>query len=175
MEAARIARRGLQRSRERWWLARSARLVQRQQRRESRSWLDAQRQHAVRYDRLWGAYGYGAVFSVPVGGGSPTVLASFDGSDGEYPVAGLTLIGNTLYGTTYAGGAYYDGTVFSVPVSGGSPTVVASFNGGNGAYPEAGLTLSGNTLYGTTLSGGVNNNGTVFALTVPEPSTIASC
>ena len=82
-----------------------------------------------------------------------TTLASFNGSNGDEPVGGLTLSGNTLYGTTEDGGAYGDGSVFSLPVSGGSPTVLASFNGSNGAMPYAGLTLSGNTLYGTTSDG----------------------
>ena len=118
--------------------------------------------------------GCGTVFSVPVSGGSPTVLASFDGSNGQYPEGDLTLIGNALYGTTEEGGAYGDGTVFSVPVSGGSPTVLVSFNGSDGENPlNGGLTLIGNTLYGTTLVGGAYGDGTVFALTVPEPSTIA--
>ena len=85
--------------------------------------LDAQRQHPVWDDRKGGANGDGTVFSVPLSGGSPTVLASFNGSNGQYPLAGLTLSGNTLYGTTTAGGANNDGTVFSVPVRGGSPTV----------------------------------------------------
>ena len=106
-------------------------------------------------------------------GGSPTVLASFNGSNGESPYGGLTLNGNTLYGTTTGGGVDGDGTVFSIPVSGGNPTVLASFNGSNGQCPYAGLTLSGSTLYGTTYEGGADNDGTVFAMTVPEPSTIA--
>ena len=61
-----------------------------------------------------GAYGDGTVYSIPLGGGTPTVLASFDGSNGSNPVGNLTLIGNTLYGTTYGGGAYNEGTVFAV-------------------------------------------------------------
>ena len=112
----------------------------------------------------------------PLSGGSPTVLASFNGSNGYSPVAGLTLIGNTLYGTTTGGGANADGTVFSVPLNGGSPTVLASFNGSNGKDPQAGLTLSGNTLYGTTEEGGVYGYGTVFS--VPQsggnPMVLAS-
>ena len=65
-----------------------------------------------------------------------TTLASFNGSNGANPEAGLTLIGNTLYGTTDEGGAYAYGTVFSLPASGGSPTVLASFNNGtNGGDP----------------------------------------
>ena len=65
-----------------------------------------------------GANGDGTVFSLPVSGGSPTVLASFDdGSIGGCPAAGLTLIGNTLYGTTTTGGAYGDGTVFALDLT----------------------------------------------------------
>jgi uncharacterized repeat protein (TIGR03803 family) len=110
------------------------------------------------------------------------VLASFNGSNGAGPCAGVTLSGDTLYGTTYDGGAYGEGEVFSVPITGGSPTVLASFNGSNGEYPYAGLTLSGNTLYGTTNEGGDlslnggNGDGTVFELSpssVPEPASLS--
>ena len=45
-------------------------------------------------------YNKSTVFSIPVTGGSPTVLTSFNGGNGEEPVAGVALIGNTLYGTT---------------------------------------------------------------------------
>ena len=115
---------------------------------------------------LGGAYGYGTVFSIPVNGGSPTVLASFNFSNGANPRGGLTLSGNTLYGTTEMGGNLSvnggngDGTVFSVPLSGGSPMVLASFNGTDGSFPAAALTLSGGTLYGTTDQGGAGNDGT---------------
>ena len=94
------------------------------------------------------------------------VLASFSGSNGQTPRAGLTLSGDTLYGTTYNGGANGYGTIFSVPVSGGSPTVLASFNGSNGQNPCAGLALSGNSLYGTTLYGGENGYGAIFSVPV---------
>ena len=127
-----------------------------------------------------GQNGDGVVFSVPVTGGTPTVLASFNGTDGAHPSSGLTVIGNRLYGVTstgsvYASGAYGNGTVFSLPISGGTPTVLASFNdidgegpgGGNFRYPNTGsLTLVGNTLYGTCSGGGVSGDGTVFALTL---------
>jgi len=118
-----------------------------------------------------GANGYGTVFSVPLAGGSPTALATFDYyTNGANPAAGLTLSGNTLYGTTEFGGANGYGTVFSVPLAGGSPTTLATFNGTNGADPVAGLTLSGNTLYGTTVNGGASGDGTVFSVsTIPNP------
>ena len=86
-----------------------------------------------------GANGDGAVFSVPLSGGSPTVLASFNSGNGKWPVSGLTLAGSTLYGTAEYGGVDNDGTVFSIPLSGGSLTVLASFNGSNGAVPDFGF------------------------------------
>ena len=127
-----------------------------------------------------GANGDGTVFSVPVTGGTPTVLASFNGSNGQNPYGDLILSGNRLYGTTSEGGAYGGqfiggiggGTVFSVPVTGGTPTVLASFNGSDGSSPQAGLILSGNTLYGTTFFGGYDygahefGSGTVFSVPV---------
>jgi uncharacterized repeat protein (TIGR03803 family) len=119
-----------------------------------------------------GANDDGTVFSVPVTGGTPTVLATFNGANGEEPTGGLTLVGSTLYGTTQEGGANGIGTIFSVPLSGGTPAVVASFNGtGNGSYPAGDLMLSGSTLYGATSAGGAYGDGTVFSLAVPEPSS----
>lgn len=112
----------------------------------------------------------GTVFAVPTAGGTPTVLASFNGNNGSNLCGGLTLAGSTLYGTTSNGGNNYVGTVFAVPVSGGggAPTTLASFNGTNGAYPSGAVTISsdGSTLYGTTSGDNVNNNGTVFSMPI---------
>ncbi len=122
-----------------------------------------------------GGGGNGTVFSLAVTGGTPTVLASFSGTNGASPESSVILIGSTLYGTTAAGGAYNDGAVFSVPVTGGTITVLANFNGTNGSSPYSPLTQVGSTLYGMTRSGGENGYGTVFSLsveTVPEPSTV---
>jgi uncharacterized repeat protein (TIGR03803 family) len=113
--------------------------------------------------------GNGTVFSVPITGGSPTTLLSFDNSNGLFP-EDLVLSGSTLYGTTLRGGVngigFLDGTLFSLPVNGGKPTVTA-FNGVNGALPNGGLILSGNTLYGTARAGGQADgygDGVVFSM-----------
>jgi uncharacterized repeat protein (TIGR03803 family) len=45
-----------------------------------------------------------------------SVLASFNGSNGENPVGGLAINGSTLYGTTLWGGAYSYGTVFALTI-----------------------------------------------------------
>ena len=72
--------------------------------------------------------------------------------DGSQPLANLTLSGNVLYGTTYAGGSYGNGTVFKVNTDGTGYTVLKRFGGfPEGANPFfAGLILSSNVLYGTT-------------------------
>jgi uncharacterized repeat protein (TIGR03803 family) len=95
-----------------------------------------------------------------------TNLHSFnDTNDGNHPLAGLVLQGNTLYGTTYTGGSLSNGTVFAVHTDGTSFTNLYSFGGTNGgANPYANLIISGNTLYGTTRDGGSSSNGTVFAI-----------
>jgi uncharacterized repeat protein (TIGR03803 family) len=113
-----------------------------------------------------GSSGYGTVFRVNTDGTAFTNIYSFSGSPyGAYPQAGLVLSGNTLFGTTYAGGSSGFGTVFRINTDGSSPSNVYSFAGGaNGANPEAGLVLSGNTLYGTTFGGGYYGDGTVFSV-----------
>jgi uncharacterized repeat protein (TIGR03803 family) len=125
---------------------------------------------------LSGGEGDGTVFSLPITGGAPTTLATFNGSNGQSPYAGLTVVGNTFYGTTDAGGAYGDGAVFSVSVTGGAPTALASFNGDNGQGPNCGLTLVGSTLYGTTMRGGANDDGTIFSVSISggAPTTLAT-
>ena len=116
-----------------------------------------------------GVNGDGEVFSLPIAGGTPTVLASFDGNDGLDPEGPITLSADdkTIYGTTVRGGPDNVGVVYSVPITGGTPAVLASFNVTNG--PELGLALSNGVLYGTTELGGANGAGTVYAV-VPEPA-----
>jgi uncharacterized delta-60 repeat protein len=116
--------------------------------------------------------GGGTVFSLPVTGGTPTVLAAFNGADGSTPESGLAIVGNTLYGTTSAGGANGQGEVFSLPTSGGTPTPIVSFSGADGAVPYGALTIgAGGEIFGTTLEGGTFSGfGTVFAYSTAAPA-----
>jgi uncharacterized repeat protein (TIGR03803 family) len=119
-----------------------------------------------------GRSGHGTVFALSTKGTGFVVLHSFTATDfnyanndGAFPVAGLILSGNTLYGTTSEGGSSGNGTAFRVNTNGTGFTNLHSFTGGNkGAYPLAGLVLSGNTLYGTTSANAANHlsKGTVF-------------
>jgi uncharacterized repeat protein (TIGR03803 family) len=131
-----------------------------------------------------GVGGYGVVFSLPITGGSPTTLASFNGSGGHgnKPDSPVLISGSTLYGETFNGGTSAVGSagygmVYSVPIGGGSVTTLANFNNANGSFPEGPLALSGSTLYGTTTGGGSTGTyGTVFSIPVGggSPHDLAS-
>jgi uncharacterized repeat protein (TIGR03803 family) len=120
-----------------------------------------------------GAADDGTVFELAHASATVTTLASFHGTDGAQPVAGVIMDGGgNLYGTTYSGGAYQDqqhgsgaGTVFKLAPGSGTVITLASFDVANGAYPGAPLVMDSNgNLYGTTESGGATNFGTVFEL-----------
>ena len=108
----------------------------------------------------------GTVFRLAKGSDTITTLASFNGRNGAYPVAGLIAdASGNLYGTTGYGGAGNAGTVFKLMKDSGTITTMANFNGRKGAYPYGRLIVdaSGN-LYGTTRGGGARDCGTVFKL-----------
>lgn len=108
--------------------------------------------------------GCGTVFSLTTNG-TEKLLHRFHGSDGEYPLDGLTNVDGTFYGTTGVGGANGYGTVFSLTPS-GTYHLLYSFTGGNdGEYPETGLLNVDGKLYGTTSGGGKYGGGTVFSVT----------
>ncbi len=111
-----------------------------------------------------GTSNFGAVFELAKGSHMITTLASFNGTNGQYPYAGVIRDSSgNLYGTTYEGGASNSGTVFELAKGSGTITTLASFNGTNGSFPEAGLILDGSgNLYGTTGFGGASDDGTVF-------------
>ncbi len=121
-----------------------------------------------------GANGGGTVFEIAKTAGgyasTPTVLVSFNRTNGSFPEAGLLADANgNLFGTTRSGGANDLGTVFEIAKTAGgyasTPTVLVSFNGTNGADPEAGLIADANgNLFGTTVFGGANRFGTVFEI-----------
>ena len=102
---------------------------------------------------------------------TPTILVSFNGSDGADPTGGLIMDANgDLFGTTDGGGTNGDGTVFEIAKSSSgyasTPTTLVSFNGSDGAAPIENLIADANgNLFGTTSGGGANDDGTVFEIT----------
>ncbi len=116
-------------------------------------------------------YGYGTVFKINTNG-VLTSLASFNVTNGAYPIGALLEVTNGIfYGTTSSGGASNMGTVFQITTN-GTITTLASFNGTNGSEPQAGLIRGRDgCFYGTTLNGGTVTNqngdrpfGTVFKM-----------
>src|SRR5665213_250328 len=112
----------------------------------------------------------GTVFEIAKGSGTIKTIASFNGTNGAGPLAGVTLdASGNLYGTTVDGGDSNDGTVLEIAKGSGTITTLASFNLTNGATPSAGVALdaSGN-LYGTTNEGAVfkiaKGSGTITTL-----------
>jgi hypothetical protein len=128
-----------------------------------------------------GTNGYGTVFEITKTGGiynsTPTVLASFNASNGEAPLGSLIMDSSgDLLGTTLAGGANGDGVVFEIAKTGSgyssAPTVLASFNDTDGEDPVNLIVDAAGDLLGTTVAGGANNDGTVFELPFGSPFAI---
>ena len=116
-----------------------------------------------------GANNNGTVFKINTDGSDYAILYSFTGGDdGAIPWAGLTLSGNTLYGTTILGGAADQGTIFKINTDGSGYTNIYTFgltNYNDGWYPDdAPLLLINNTLYGTTDGGGPYYDGNIFRI-----------
>jgi uncharacterized repeat protein (TIGR03803 family) len=121
--------------------------------------------------------GQGTVFKVTTNGSLTTIIgwpspASFNGANGAYPQAALTLGGDAnYYGTTVAGGSSNSGAVFQVTTN-GTISLIASLGG---VYPNHSSLMLGNDgtfFYGTTQTGGSNNFGTVFRLSIPPAVTV---
>jgi uncharacterized repeat protein (TIGR03803 family) len=128
---------------------------------------------------IGGTSGTGTIFKLDTDGSGFTNLHNFAeavdieprNSDGAWPIAGLTLSGDTLYGAAFQGGAHTTGTIFSLATNGDSfrtlysfSTINPGFVNADGAQPAAELTVSGNVVYGSTYFGGPAGVGTLFNL-----------
>ncbi|MGH9642313.1 MAG: choice-of-anchor tandem repeat GloVer-containing protein [Terriglobales bacterium] len=123
---------------------------------------------------LGGPANQGTVFQLAPPRWTAAILYNFaGGSDGGYPVNGLTADNSgILYGITKNGGDFGAGTMFklSPPAKQGgawTKTTLHSFGtGGDGSDPGAGVILGAQgVLYGTTVAGGLSDNGSVFEIT----------
>ena len=123
-----------------------------------------------------GAANDGTVFEIAAGSNTITTIASFNGTNGEYPLAGVVLdTQGNLYGTTEYGGDNGDGTVFEIAAGSNTITTIASFNSTNGAMPSGSLVMDAQgDLYGTTNGGGDNGDGTVFEIAAGSNTTITT-
>jgi uncharacterized repeat protein (TIGR03803 family) len=113
----------------------------------------------------------GTIFEIPGGGGSPVLLATFNGINGNHPNNLLIDSNGNLFGTTGIGGAHTFGGIFELPSGTSTILNLYSFtNAGDGANPVRGLILDSNgNLFGATSRGGAHGFGTIFEL--PSGST----
>jgi uncharacterized repeat protein (TIGR03803 family) len=119
-----------------------------------------------------GAQGAGTAFYMTPDGTNFSAFRSFaNAPDAGNPAGNLTVLGNSFFGTSLAGGTSGVGAVF-LGNTNGSVSILRNFaavsadNATNlgGASPGALLVLSGTALFGTTTAGGAAANGTVFSL-----------
>lgn len=124
-----------------------------------------------------GADNEGTVFEIAYQDGTyasaPIVIASFNGVNGAYPVAGLTMdAAGDIFGTASEGGAYGNGVVFEIAYENGSyasaPSVLVSLTDEDGSEPETNLVFDAQgDLFGTSYSGGdsaLAEGGMVFEI-----------
>ena len=122
-------------------------------------------------------YGCGTVYSISKASGYK-VLVSFHGPNGAFGASTLTLVGNTLYGTTQRGGTGRNGVIFAVNTDGSKFTLLHQFNGADGSNPLGPLVPDPNgILYGITSIGGPGffggqSSGVLFSLTPTGVYTI---
>jgi uncharacterized repeat protein (TIGR03803 family) len=118
----------------------------------------------------------GAIYSYNLNTAQEMTLHSFSGSDGASPRGNLSVIGSTIYGTTF-GASTTSGSVFSIDSSGaGFANLVSFASQGASPYtygvgPYAGMTVVGSSLVGTTWTGGPSGGGALFSY---DPNTGAT-
>jgi uncharacterized repeat protein (TIGR03803 family) len=122
--------------------------------------------------------GCGTVFKINTTGTESVLHAFTNGTDGEFPYAGLLSdVAGNLYGTTVNGGhrSASFGTVFKLD-SLGNESILHRFTGGkDGAFPIGTLIMvSRGDLYSTTSMFGGGGSGTAFRLTASGKLTTLS-
>lgn len=112
-----------------------------------------------------GHINYGSIYRITKYG-KFTLLHTFTGSDGAYPIG--PLVQGTdyyFYGTAALGGQNNAGTIFRVSSS-GDFKVLVNFKEAGGAHPESGLIqATDSNFYGTTFEGGATGRGVLFRVT----------
>jgi hypothetical protein len=106
---------------------------------------------------------------------TPTVIATFQGSNGMYPTATVTINSSgDLFSTALFGGSSGTGGVWKMPSLSGSLSLTSfSASGSKGSYPLSGVTLdSAGNLWGTASGGGAFGYGDVWEIQKTAPSTI---
>jgi uncharacterized repeat protein (TIGR03803 family) len=113
-----------------------------------------------------GTTAYGTIFAATTLGKEASIY-TFNGSDGMYPSAGVTLATNGGFYGTAGGGSFGYGVLFLINGA-GQYSVIHDFTGGlDGGNPIAPPVQAGDgDLYGTTSGTGAGSAGTVYKVTL---------
>ena len=114
-----------------------------------------------------GFYNLGGIFKINADGSGYKEILSFDGKNkGGKPYGSLTLVGDSLYGLTFAGGNFNMGVIFKIDTSGNGFQKLCDLSSNNlGGQPESSLTLLGDSLYGTTTTTATGSgSGSIFKI-----------
>ena len=121
----------------------------------------------------------GSVFKFDSNNNNFTILHNFDGVNDANSTCTLTLVGNTLYGTTSAYLSYTEmpdpndidtwynvttsnGCIFKINTDGTGYAHVYDFDGINGSKPYGAVTVIGTQMYGMTSAGGATDKGVLY-------------
>jgi uncharacterized repeat protein (TIGR03803 family) len=131
-----------------------------------------------------GAYDKGTIFEIAVGGNATsstiTTIASFNGTNGSYPYAGLVAdAAGNLYGTTMGSkNRGYASTVWELASGSSEITVLATFSYKMSLAEQLATTSDGllatdaaGNIFGTTRLGGTKNGGTLFEISTDHSVT----
>jgi uncharacterized repeat protein (TIGR03803 family) len=100
--------------------------------------------------------------------GQMTVLATFNGQNGAFPIGPVTLAAGTLYGTATQGGTTNDGVVFSVGTDGRNFQILHQFSGNDGYSPGGTLLIEPGAVYGVAAVGGPFGLGVLYKINKGE-------
>lgn len=118
-----------------------------------------------------GASGKGSIFEIAKGSNTVVTIASFNGTNGSSPQAGMILDSSgNLFGTTNVGGGSGRGVIFKLAAGSSVITPLASFATTDSSGPKYPLTLDASgDLFGVT-DLGANNKGLVYELVKNAPA-----
>ncbi len=112
-----------------------------------------------------GKYGKGTLFEFDIETKKMKVLNEFfDQESGAYPVSGVFMYKDKLYGTTSSGGDFDQGTIYEYDLEKNKLTILYSFEKDTGFMPWAGLPIQfeDGYFYGCTPQGGAQDLGVLY-------------
>jgi uncharacterized repeat protein (TIGR03803 family) len=104
------------------------------------------------------------ISKIKTDGTEPTVVYSFNATDGNDGSLGVTEVGDKLFGVMRYGGSSDGGIIYSMQKDGTGFTIHRQLNAATGMIPESKLIYFDGKLYGTSSQGGNAGRGSLFVI-----------